>query len=1627
MSTSPYHQAQIVRNLPAWSKQLSPAQAAQIMRHARKPHLDESGTPPAWYGFASDEQKIELQAAMSLQALSRRQLAQALKGLQGINAFCAPVLRQHLGGDLEVTQAQYRFQPFEILDIVPEPPPIDLPITPGIPYPPVQSRAVGDPQRRSLLEAALHNFESLAEVGEFSGLEHSREDAAELQGLSLHGFVQACREVDLGERYQQHLRDVFDNADTRPALKASSIRASRDDLKVQGLIASLRGLLSQHGYQALSQFCERDTAVTYNGRAMVCRALTLFGITIHDVLLIRTDDANTENPCIVYLPGDEEHPVREYPNLRAFGRELTQRLVKTSFRKGFLPFVSQKEQPAFSRRLLAALFEEKQHAGATVLAPRAKPVMKFDESPLPLLPWAVLFEAHVERLKDDARAIAVPTAEVDAKVRERILQHWLELGLDVLNVAAMFVPALNVVVLATSAYQLLGNVFHAYASWQDGDAAEAIAQVESLLVAVASTGALIGAGAALKASGFIDTMQRIWLDGEELLWYPDLSGYESTSILPIALEPNEFGQYRFADKDHIRLEGKLYEQYQDSEGNWSVRHPTDTTAHPPRLLHNGAGAWSLAHESPLEWTALQAARRLGPLTEGLGDDDLLAALDATGTEEGVLQRLQLRNSKPPALLADSLARLQADLGTDRIIDAVRAGKPLQAHNNFALSALIDLPGWPEDHVLQVFTGAERWGDSIRYGAATEWSARVIEIALGELEQGELAKAVLSQMEAEDIDGLLGPAAPSISREQVLQDALADRLQSQRQEIFDQLCLGRARHPGMAEQRLAAQFPGLPRRVVEELASHASNAERAQMADSKGRIPLRILCEARLMQARLRLDRAIIGMIRPGLANGDTARLLHQLRLEHPQASSLALFEIAAKDRAHAARLIGQQPVQPGFRSPMRLSDGRIGYPLSGRGARARARTIDQRLQDLYPELSAWGRRNLRIRLQTDGDLGEQIARLETERHELTRQLDTWAQQASNLMVRHDRETARDLILSAWRQEGGDLRHALTLSNLELPELPNLTARFPHITSLTLRELRLTRLEPGFMLAFPNLDALEVTNNRELDADSLFQAVRVLPGLGELNVSNLPIQALSTEARSTLEALTGLRQLQLRAGQLTLTDDDVQLIARLPLEYLDLRNNNITLDAQMASRFQNMPHLQFLDLGRNPLGVAPDIGYMGLLRNLRLDHAGLTQWPQGLTTLMSQRNFQLRFLDLDGNQITTVPALDNVLLTPLAAGLQVRPSVINWHFNYNRLEPNTARRLGEIGVAVFEHEPEVAAPVQPVVWQAYVPAGSEQIWAQLFDADANRDLLLVLERVSHSAEAQQDPEGLARRVWTMLQEAAADPALRERLVEVAAEFPITCGDAGADAFSALEIEVLVRDAALAGQDEGASLAQVYRRVYRREQVNALAQRIASQRVRRRAALLDRLTDLPALDPLDEVSDNHLLAGSVDDIEIRLALRQALAGPLDYPEPSHGMLYRPVAMISDPIIANVEGAVRVLDADDQARRAWLLQQPGWASYLRRAHADRFQAISERWGLGSDFLEECLHPTEETIAPLPVEVFETLRGVLPELSQDADYRPSLLTLNDALYTAALKALQAGLQQAQTDLLSEITQSLG
>ncbi|MNO26754.1 E3 ubiquitin-protein ligase ipaH3 [compost metagenome] len=1613
-STSvPFHQAQIVRNLPTWCRTMHPDHTRRVVQSVRKDYLDENGSHYTWYAAASDEDQAQLRQLISARDAKFKSLRVLLKDFRQISEFCKPLLEGRLGPDVKVDKAQYLHQPFKVYTTQVNAPGLDFSLGGGDMY---TERREGPPQKRSLLEAALHNFEGPDEVGPFDGLTLGPDNDASLPGLEPEAFVSVCRSLDLGQQYQDHLQGIYEGPG-KAEIELQWIDASQQTLKTEAMIAYLKGLLTLKGRDALVQLCNNESTPLYGKHKLRCWRLSLLGIPLHGVLLIGPDEADQTNPCMLYIPHDSEHPVREFASLQKAGSLMRQRLVQTTFRQHLISFADQDNQIELSRKLENALFEH----DASTRKPKNKPELHFNRTHLTLPIWQVLYRDHKRRVKANARTIAVPTADADAKARKERLQHWLDAGMNILNVAAFFVPGLDATMLGVFAYDLMDSVFTGFEAWEEGDTQEALQQLESLAINAAVIAGFAVGSSAVKASGFVDTLESVWKGGRERLWHPDMGPYSTSNSLPVGVQTNAQGLYIIGGKTHVWLQGKLYEVF-ETDGQWHVRHPHAPDAYTPALRYLGDQRWQLAHDNPLEWDDAQLLEGLGRFGQGLDASEQLTALRITEVDADTLRRSQVTGSRPPALLADTLLRLRLADDVEGIITRVRHGQPLAAHMNFALPELVQLPGWPANYRLKVFTGAEKWGDAVYFGAQPKADTLQIEIGRTELDDGELSKVVLAEMEEVVIQQLL-PDTPAEQRPSALNELLANHLTARRREVFASMLESHRAPLGDEAKTLGRQFPGLPHNALQELVAHAGSAERERL--KSGRVPLRVAEEARYLQARARLDRALTGLYRADLANADSQLLRDALVAEQPQASEAELFASALADRSGCAVLLGQQPIKPGFRSPMRLAHGQIGYPLSGRGTDSISTGVaTRRLNSLFPSLNSNQITALRFELSQTDDLGSAIRQLETEWQNLVSNLDTWYKSAPNIFEREDRQRCARRLKDAWRREGSAKLGTLVLERIQLPELPAITASLPHIRELKLNELQLQRLDSAFLSRFPNLQVLEVTNNREIDGEVLFQALESVPRLRTLDLTNNTLATLSPTAQRVLAAMPDLRELNLRRNQLTLDQATLTFLCRRPLDVLRLGHNRITLDENLATRFQDMIHPQQLDLDFNPLQHAPDVRYMARLQRLNLSNAGLQAFPTGLTTLMNQSQYQLRYLDLSFNRIHHVPDLASILRSPYARDVAARLPERHWFFNYNNLEAESARRLRASGVNVFEHAPERSE--WQGVWRNTATDHQQQLWSDLFDQNDNGDLQAVLERLTNSVEAQRDQEGLRARVWALLEQAHEDTALRERLNEVAQSFPPTCGDAGADAFSALEVELLANQASGRARDTAKPLLDLYRKLYRRAKVNELADRISLRRGLRKQALQEHAAQLPAHDVLDVPAafpDTDLTTGLVDDIEVRLALRQSLSKELDFPEPSSGMLYRNTARINQQIIDNVRDAVLELDADTTVRQQWMSEQPVWVDYLKRQYASQFDAITDFWRPGLDYLFYCLDESQEPITHLDNAIIRALASEMPTPALDENGALHRVPLNEEAYVKATNALTQEQQKVEAGLLLSLT----
>ncbi|MDO7902212.1 NEL-type E3 ubiquitin ligase domain-containing protein [Pseudomonas sp. K1(2024)] len=1479
--TPPLHQRQILTALPNWSTQLHADHARQLMASQRKPYLDAQGQPLAWYAAAPDSDQRALDNALEQRDGSLRELQGALAGLQGVTEFCRPLLQARVPRNVSVDRTYYRSQAARVEQ-------------PGSSPQHMEYTPTGKPRLSSLLEAALHNFAGPLDTPAFSSLQCG-DDPRVAPPLSLREFITLCREVDLGRRYQEHLASIYDTADAQ-RIHSLSIQARQDELRVQTRLAQLKNDISQRESVALHAFCVATAPSNCGFTRISCQRLELFGIPLHELLLL-TLHGPAGNRHILYLPGIQTAALRSFASLPEAHADLVCRLKQATQRRALLGLAPLSLQPELATHLRRALYSNPNVSDDSALQPRDQVHLQAQLKDLPDMPWTHLQQLHLQRIKGDARCVAVPTADVDAQARLRRLAFWEDIGLSVLNVAAAFIPALNPLMLWIAGSQLVGGLFYAIQSWEAGDTAQALAQVESLLVNVAIAGVSVGAAKVVGAR-LVDDLQPIEVNERPLLWRPDLEHYRSAATLPQTLAPDAQGLYWQQGRSYIRLQQSMHEVVSDTQGQWYVRHPSDEQAYRPPLQHNGRGAWRLAYDNPLEWETDELLARQGSVGESLSAAQRNAALQITGLSADVLRRQLIDGAALPSPLEDLLLRLE--------------------------------------------------------GRETA------------LPQGTSAAA-----------------------------------------------------------RLSAQFPELPACALDELLDHASPAERRRMAPSDGRIPLRVLEEARLLQATIRLNRAILGLYQQHLATRDTALLRSGLS-GGAVTSDAELFAVAVNDRTRASHVLGQQRRPGGFRSPLRLSEGRLGYPLSGRGTPLDHPTAAQRrLARLFPAASPSQLQDVQRTLIAAGDLGQGLLDLERQWQDLHQTLLRWKHSEVRLLERDARIECARRLYRAWRRETDG---ELVLDRMALDELPELTTVFPTIRHVRIDSLGLLRLPAKLFECFPALESLSITGNFEIDSVTLAEALQQAVGVRRLDLSSNALTDLGVLAPA-LRAMPHLRHLVLSRNALRLSVTDVEMLAQRRLDSLDLHNNRIQLDAATAEAFQGLIDLRELDLSINPLTVAPDVSYMARLSRLDLSRANLDRWPDGLILLMSQLQYQLRQVDLSFNNLHSLEALDTVLATPFMRDVAQQRPGLRLSLHYNLMDEAPLSRLRRSGLTVYEHD-----EVRASNWQQFYLDGRTderiQLWNELHGMPENQALFEQLQMVTDSAQAQRQPQAMSARAWAILEQAAADTRLRDQLNAVAESYPVTCGDAGTDALSALETELYLHQ--LANDPTPLhSKWQALRKVYRRSLVNRLADRIALARTLRKAALqaVEAHASIPSLDPLDDpeaVPDTWLRHGLVDDIEIRLALRQSLAVILDYPEPEAGMLYESTANLTPTVRNKVVKEVRRLEESSNLRRAWLLEQPTWRYSVRRAHEQAFSTSTDFWQPGMDYLDSCVDALAPRVDHLSASVKACLEQALGLVLPQAEGRLSPVSLTDAQYTQAANALLAEQQRVELGLFDSFTREV-
>jgi hypothetical protein len=607
------------------------------------------------------------------------------------------------------------------------------------------------------------------------------------------------------------------------------------------------------------------------------------------------------------------------------------------------------------------------------------------------------------------------------------------------------------------------------------------------------------------------------------------------------------------------------------------------------------------------------------------------------------------------------------------------------------------------------------------------------------------------------------------------------------------------------------------------------------------------------------------------------------------AMEIAVGDLAISQRPRVKRALGLQAIKPGIKWPLRLPDGRVGYPLSGRlrGLFDKFRSNPQgfspelAVRRLYPQFTsrqvrafldllsasfvgtAEQKKNLvRGRLN---ELGQEYSTLEAT-------LDRWVADAtytpSGQMTDPDaqaRNFARVQILSCWRRESVSVdpratasADSLDLRNLNIGSLPVITAKFGHVQALTLENLALTTEAAGaFVRCFPELRSLSLQNNR-MDA-----------------------------VPAALEQLSSLKTLK-------------------------LSRNLIQLDAQGLQRLQNLRGLETLELEGHDLRLDAlfDVSWWPQLAALKLRLCGLTAMPSGLGV-----HAALRLVDLRHNRITTVG--DQTLLA-----IASRPE-FHLKLHGNPLDAQTIASARNIF-------PEVAmvrmgVSDMPGQWgdqtaaQWLVDSGSlaqRQRWADLQREPEGESFVQLVKDLVWTADYRDNRQMLVERLWRMIDEMSQSEALREELFELAAH-PETCGDGTMVTFNMLDVRVLVSQ--LERTADGNSPIAMFKLMRGLERLDELD----------RIALRDFNTRL--------ASDPYL-----DQAEVRLIYPTQLRVELALPGQAQGMLFANISGVDQQMIDRAK--VQVLQRERQpAFLKSMIARNDWMTFLETHYQQRFEMVT------------------------------------------------------------------------------------
>ncbi|MDM9598281.1 MULTISPECIES: dermonecrotic toxin domain-containing protein [Pseudomonas] len=1213
------HYATIERRIPTWLKQ-APPETQSAMRNWHQ--------APAWLATAIQQQPEVAKAWQEEHARHREHQVQVHKlfeKLPTLEAYATKTLteaiKQRFRLDLDVRNTY-------LVDAR------QIETTNAI-----DSRQAVDRATRSLLHCALHNFDQDAAA------DHGMDAPASLLKRSVivdhrrfmgtvpinnaldiaaEDFADLCRTLDIGGKYHQQVHAIYYPAATPPlgadeaalavyeTLGRAEVSAFRQSLH----LARLKGDISEALYSAalatpLDQAPSPSSPVTFS-------LLDLWEAELTGVVLI-TLQAEEHQAVALYIPEDSTTPLKEFASQEAMNEELRDRLQADI---GYLDkHLADRDKAPITTRLkdrlmplawsVRGLHERVPDPHAT-LYPVKKPFSHAFQG--------VMTFQKTQRHEKDVLFHATPTEIVDRRTAQAHRELIAGRVLTALNIAGFFVPGLGEAMLAVCLAQLAHEVYEGIDAWENDERDTAYGYLVDVIENVAVMAALSAVAKALRGSqgsetgtapegpeieepedeepgipripvetpSFIEELEVVETsDGQMRLWKPDLTPYQSHETLPHDLVPDELGLRHHQGKRWLVLQGNQYIVSQTpTTGEYRLQHPASPRRYQPPVRHNGAGAWLHVTDKPLSWSGMTLLRRIGHLSGHFDEPTLQRIIAVSGVHEDELRRALAESQRLPALLEDTLQRFKLDETVRQLAD--ESTRPAEFARAYAGLSHDLAPG--AEAIQRAYP---KLPSAVANELAREASAlelQMLDSGKVPLRLGEEARVYQQQIRlARTCEGLYLSSVPSWDSDLLIMHTL-ERL------------------PGWPVQTRLR----LLQRMSWPTQDHAIGTPGTRPYTTITHAPAGyIVHDESLPSAVVKVYPSLYAALYEALPAA-----MASMDVTDQQALQRLVQESPLLPRPALRVLLGMQPVRPGYRSPMRLADGRLGYPLSGGGPATHGITRQRLLEAIEATglATRTGRSADQILLalasrgRTQLQIFEHLQTLVEQRNELQSSLDDWSEAISPAsdQAAHDYDSLRDSIMQHWYEtaleESAEPTTELRIARVPLADVP---LTLPAFFNTRVRSLSLIDLPSGSLAGWAQNERL------------LQRLLRQMPQIESLEISRAfdpratPSPFLFSVPTIT-ECLPALQRLVLTNQNMTLSESDLNLLSGLrQLRYLDLSGNRLAQSNRPSFHELTLDYLGLdqMQLAQWPIGIGSDA--LARISHLSLRHNNLRSLPSFL--------------------------------------------------------------------------------------------------------------------------------------------------------------------------------------------------------------------------------------------------------------------------------------------------------------------------------------------------------------------------------------------------------------------------------